>query len=70
MAAFCQDDGLAEVERACVCLRDDVKAFHVIVRATVKTLFTAEQIHARITEMAAQMKADYPDSEPLHFVAV
>jgi hypoxanthine phosphoribosyltransferase len=36
----------------------------------VNTLFTAEQIHARITEMAAQMNADYPDSEPLHFVAV
>ena len=36
----------------------------------MKTLFTAEQIQARINEMAAQINADYPDSEPLHFVAV
>ena len=34
------------------------------------TLFTAEQIHARIAEMAAQINSDYPASEPLHFVAV
>jgi hypoxanthine phosphoribosyltransferase len=36
----------------------------------VITLFTAEDIQARIHEMAAQINADYPDSEPLHFVAV
>jgi hypoxanthine phosphoribosyltransferase len=66
----CQRDGLAHLERSRVGLRDDVEAFHVIVRAIVKTLFTAEQIHTRIHEMAAQMNADYPDSEPLHFVAV
>ena len=34
------------------------------------TLFTAEQIRARIDEMAAQINADYSDGEPLHFVAV
>ena len=34
------------------------------------TLFTAEQIQARIGEMAAQINADYPSGEPLHFVAV
>ena len=34
------------------------------------TLFTAEQIHARIAEMAAQINSDYPANEPLHFVAV
>jgi hypoxanthine phosphoribosyltransferase len=33
-------------------------------------LFTAEQIHARIAEMAAQINSDYPANEPLHFVAV
>ena len=69
-SALVKHDGLAHVEGSRVRLRDDVEAFHVIVRAIVKTLFTAEQIHARITEMAAQMNADYPDSEPLHFVAV
>jgi hypoxanthine phosphoribosyltransferase len=34
------------------------------------TLFTAEQIHARIAEIAAQINSDYPENEPLHFVAV
>ena len=34
------------------------------------TLFTAEQIHARIAEMAARINADYSHGEPLHFVAV
>jgi hypoxanthine phosphoribosyltransferase len=34
------------------------------------TLFTAEQIQARIAEMAAQISSDYPANEPLHFVAV
>ena len=34
------------------------------------TLVTAEQIQRRITELAAQINADYPDGEPLHFVAV
>ncbi len=33
-------------------------------------LFTAEQIQARIAELAAQINRDYPSSEPLHFVAV
>lgn len=33
-------------------------------------LFTAEQIQARIRQMAAQIDADYPLSDPLHFVAV
>jgi hypoxanthine phosphoribosyltransferase len=36
----------------------------------VTTLFSAEQIHARIQALAAQMDADYPKDEPLHFVAV
>src|SRR4051812_2275458 len=36
----------------------------------VTTLFTAEQIHARITSLAAHIDADYPEGEPLHFVAV
>ena len=34
------------------------------------TLFTAEQIHARIKALAAQIDADYPEGEALHFVAV
>ena len=34
------------------------------------TLFTEEQIRARIAEMAARINADYPDQDPLHFVAV
>ena len=34
------------------------------------TLFTAEQIQARIREMAVGIDADYPPGEPLHFVAV
>jgi hypoxanthine phosphoribosyltransferase len=36
----------------------------------VQTLFTAEQIHIRIKEMAARISTDYPDGNPLHFVAV
>lgn len=34
------------------------------------TLFTAEQIQARIFEIAAQINGDYPSGDPLHFVAV
>ena len=34
------------------------------------TLFTEEQIRARIKALAAQIDADYPPGEPLHFVAV
>ena len=34
------------------------------------TLFSAEQIHQRITQLAAQINAEYPDGEALHFVAV
>ena len=34
------------------------------------TLFTEEQIRARIKALAAQIDADYPKGEPLHFVAV
>lgn len=34
------------------------------------TLFTADQIHRRITEMAAQINTEYPNGDPLHFVAV
>ncbi len=33
-------------------------------------LFSAEQIQARIRELADQINRDYPDGEPLHFVAV
>jgi hypoxanthine phosphoribosyltransferase len=36
----------------------------------VTTLFTAEQIQARIASLAAQIDGDYPKGEPLHFVAV
>src|SRR5262249_5828621 len=36
----------------------------------VTPLITAEQIHARILELAAQMDRDYQTDEPLHFVAV
>jgi hypoxanthine phosphoribosyltransferase len=36
----------------------------------VTTLFTAEQIHARISSLAARIDADYPSGEALHFVAV
>ena len=36
----------------------------------VDTLFTAEQIQQRIDELATRINADYPDGEPLHFVAV
>ena len=34
------------------------------------TLLTADQIQRRIIELAAQINADYPDAESLHFVAV
>ena len=36
----------------------------------MRTLITAEQIDARIRVMAAQINEDYPDGDPLHFVAV
>jgi hypoxanthine phosphoribosyltransferase len=36
----------------------------------VTPLFTAEQIHARIRELAAEIDAAYPPGQPLHFVAV
>ncbi len=36
----------------------------------MKTLISAEQIQARISEMAATINKDYPSGEPLHFVAV
>jgi hypoxanthine phosphoribosyltransferase len=36
----------------------------------VTTLFTAEQIHARIQTLAAEIDASYPDGAALHFVAV
>jgi hypoxanthine phosphoribosyltransferase len=36
----------------------------------VITLFTAEQIQARIRDLAAQINRDYQVGEPLHFVAV
>jgi hypoxanthine phosphoribosyltransferase len=36
----------------------------------VTTLFTAEQIQTRIRELAGQISGDYPDGDPLHFVAV
>jgi hypoxanthine phosphoribosyltransferase len=36
----------------------------------VQTLFTAEQIQARIKELAIRINEDYPHGEPLHFVAV
>jgi hypoxanthine phosphoribosyltransferase len=37
---------------------------------TMTPLITAEQIDARIREMAAQIDADYPPDGPLHLVAV
>src|SRR5437763_1964063 len=37
---------------------------------SVTPLLTAEQIAARITTLAAQIDADYPKGETLHFVAV
>jgi len=36
----------------------------------VTTLFTAEQIQQRIATLAAEINADYPNDDPLHFVAV
>jgi hypoxanthine phosphoribosyltransferase len=68
--AFAQLNGLTYVEQAGICLGNDLEPFHVIFRATVTTLFTAERIQKRIIEMAGQMNADYSDGEPLHFVAV
>jgi hypoxanthine phosphoribosyltransferase len=70
MSALLQPHGFTDVEHARVCLGDNLELFHVIVRATVQTLFTAEQIHIRIKEMAARIGTDYPDGNPLHFVAV
>ena len=70
VTAVLKYDGFADVQRSRVSFRDDLEPFHVIFRATVTTLFTAEQISARIAEMAARINADYPDQEPLHFVAV
>jgi hypoxanthine phosphoribosyltransferase len=68
--ALLQRHCFADVEHSCVGFRDDVEAFHVIVRAIVTTLFTAEQIQTRIREIAAQIDADYAAGESLHFVAV
>ena len=34
------------------------------------TLITAEQIQQRIAALATQINAEYPDGDPLHFVAV
>jgi hypoxanthine phosphoribosyltransferase len=70
MSAFTQRDRFSDVEQTRVGLGNDIEQFHVIVRATVTTLFTAEQIHDRINELATRINADYPDGEPLHFVAV
>ena len=70
MSALTQRDRFADVEQARVSFGDDLELFHVIFRATVTTLFTAEQIQQRIDELAKQINADYPDGEPLHFVAV
>jgi hypoxanthine phosphoribosyltransferase len=36
----------------------------------VTPLFTADQIRARIADLAATIDQDYPAGEPLHFVAV
>jgi hypoxanthine phosphoribosyltransferase len=36
----------------------------------VTTLFTAEEIHARIQQLAAEIDASYPPGAPLHLVAV
>jgi hypoxanthine phosphoribosyltransferase len=36
----------------------------------VTPLFTAEQIQARIRELAQEIDRDFPPGEPLHFVAV
>jgi len=36
----------------------------------VTTLFSAEQIHARIQQLAAEIDASYPPGAPLHLVAV
>jgi hypoxanthine phosphoribosyltransferase len=65
-----QRDGLAIVEHAGVRLGNEVKPFHVIFRAIVRTLFTTEQLQTRIKEMAVQINEDHPDGGSLHFVAV
>ena len=67
---FAQLNSLTYFEQSGIRLGNDLEPFHVIFRATVRTLFTAEHIQKRIVEMAFQMNADYPDGEPLHFVAV
>ena len=36
----------------------------------MQTLFTADQIQARIRELAVQINEDYPGGDALHFVAV
>ena len=70
MPALTQGHCFAQFEQARVSFGDDLEPFHVIFRATVTTLFTAEQIQQRINELATQINAEYPDGEPLHFVAV
>ena len=65
-----QRDGLADIEQARIGLGDDLELFHAIFRATVTILFTAERIRERIIQLAAEINADYPEGEPLHFVAV
>jgi hypoxanthine phosphoribosyltransferase len=70
VSALSQRDRFTRVDDARVGFGNDLEPFHVIFRANVTTLFTAEQIQKRITELAARINADYPDGEPLHFVAV
>ena len=70
VSALSQRHGVAHVNDARVSFGNDLEPFHVIFRATVTTLFTAEQIQTRINELATRINADYPDGEPLHFVAV
>jgi hypoxanthine phosphoribosyltransferase len=36
----------------------------------METLITSEQIQQRIRELAIEIEADYPDSEPIHLVGV
>jgi hypoxanthine phosphoribosyltransferase len=36
----------------------------------METLITSEQIQQRIRELASEIEADYPDSEPIHLVGV
>ena len=70
VAAPAQRNCFADLEHARIGLGNDLEPFHVIFRATVTTLFTAEQIRQRIATLAAEINAAYPDGEPLHFVAV